>query len=79
MRARAAARPFGVASAASLDAVRTIRAPLGPPQYPWEEAWFDATLERVRNLLGEAPADEQIRRGSRMPEQTIGEALRRTG
>jgi hypothetical protein len=61
-----------------LGAARTLRAPLGPAQFPWEEAWFETTLERLREALGTTAADAEIDAGAAQPDVTIAEALARS-
>ncbi len=58
-----------------LGAAETIRAPLGPAQFPWEEAWFERTLERAETLFGAERARAELEAGASSPEETIERAL----
>jgi len=44
-------------------------------QFPWEQAWFETTLERVRAELGDERTEEAVSEGSAFPERTIDDAL----
>ena len=58
-----------------LGAARTLRVPLGPAQFPWEEGWAASTEERVRDLIGESLADAEISEGADGPAAVVAEAL----
>ena len=76
-RAEASSDPFG--AALLLGAARTVRASLGHSQFPWEQAWFDTTLERLRAKLGHERTEEALSKGSSFPDHTIDERLARSG
>ena len=75
--ARAEAPGNPTRAARVLGASRTIRAPLGPSQFPWEPDWYDTTLERVRAAVGSERADEALSQGASAAEETIDEELAR--
>ena len=76
-RAEDSSDPFG--AAVLLGAARTIRASLGHSQFPWEQAWFDTTLERVRVELGDELTEEALSKGSSFPDHTIDGKLTPSG
>ena len=73
--ARAEAPSHPPSAALLLGAARTIRAELGRSQFPWEQAWFETTLERVRAELGDERTEGAVSEGSAFPERTIDDAL----
>jgi predicted ATPase/DNA-binding SARP family transcriptional activator len=75
--ARASASTDAELAARLLGAARTIRSPLGPSQFPWEDAWSDSTLDRVRQQLGESAAEAGLEAGASTPDETIASALAR--
>ncbi len=58
-----------------LGAADALRAPLGPAQFPWEEAWSARTLERAETLLGADRARSEFEAGASTPEEAIESAL----
>ena len=72
-RARASADP--AQAARLLGAARTLRVPLGPPQFPWEQAWFERTAGGVRDGLGASRADAELSAGASAPEAVLDEAV----
>jgi predicted ATPase len=58
-----------------LGAARTLRAPLGPSQFVWEQDWFDRTEAQIRELLGPARADAELATGSSAPNDVVDEVL----
>jgi tetratricopeptide (TPR) repeat protein len=72
-RGRAAGDPTHAARL--LGAARTLRAPLGPSQFGWEQDWFDRTEAQIRALLGSARADAELATGSSAPNDVVDEVL----
>jgi predicted ATPase/DNA-binding SARP family transcriptional activator len=58
-----------------LGAARTMRAPLGPAQFVWEQDWFDLTENRTRELLGPERSDAELASGSSAPGDVVDEVL----
>jgi predicted ATPase/DNA-binding SARP family transcriptional activator len=76
--ARARAATDAEPAARLLGAARTLRMPLGPSQFLWEQAWFDSTLARVRAEIGDTRADSALADGASRPDGVIDEVLLRT-
>jgi predicted ATPase/DNA-binding SARP family transcriptional activator len=73
--ARACATSDPTRAARLLGAARTLRQPLGPAQFPWEEGWAASTEERVQARIGESLADAEITAGAEDPAAAVAEVL----
>jgi tetratricopeptide (TPR) repeat protein len=58
-----------------LGAARTLRAPLGPSQFVWENDWAESTEKQVRDLLGTSRADAELAAGASAPGVVVDEVL----
>ncbi len=58
-----------------LGAAHTLRLPLGPAQFPWEESWAASTEERVRHLIGDSLTDAEMSRGAEDPAAVVAEVV----
>jgi predicted ATPase/DNA-binding SARP family transcriptional activator len=58
-----------------LGAARTLRAPLGPSQFVWEQDWFDSTEQHVLELLGRERVEAELVTGSNAPSGVIDAVL----
>jgi tetratricopeptide (TPR) repeat protein len=58
-----------------LGAAQTLRAPLGPSQFPWEQAWFAHTEKQARDLLGESVLTAELAAGADDPAAVVAEVL----
>ena len=76
--ARAYAENDPTRAARLIGAARTLRLPLGPAQFPWEEGWAASTEERVRDLVGESLTAAEIARGADDPAVVVAEVVDET-
>ena len=72
-RVRATSDP--AQAARLLGAARTLRAPLGPAQFLWEEEWGGSTEVEVRARLEESRVDSEVARGASTPWAVVDEVL----
>jgi tetratricopeptide (TPR) repeat protein len=72
-RGRAAGDPSQAARL--LGAARTLRAPLGPSQFVWENDWAESTEKQVRTLLETSQADAELAAGASAPGVVVDEVL----
>jgi tetratricopeptide (TPR) repeat protein len=72
-RARAAGDPDQAARL--LGAARTLRVPLGPAQFLWEQDWAESTEEKVRALRDASRVDTELARGASAPWAVVDEVL----